>query len=453
MPPGDPALPTPSDTDLADLTARFAASSGPGLSAELSAELALEIVLHEIVEQACLATGATGAAIVLERDGEMVCRATSGPTAPQLGARMDAESGLSGECMRTRRVLRCDDAMTDPRADVEASARLGVRSVIVFPLVRSHRGEDPRDVTTLGILEAFSSRPAAFGDRDEHTLEALAGSVLQTLERAAELPAQVQENSAALPESATDPQLELASVAPSRSGWDLSGLDIVTRALGVVVMGLAVWLGVRVFQHLSSKQSLPAKATSTKVLATDSGRTNGAASGSHAGSPVVPAPTSPASKPAAPAANLARARETSSPPEGSLLVFENGKEVFRMPPSSGSAETPDTAQGNGLERAASVQPERVVDVAPDVAEGSLIHRVEPEYPEQARQQQIQGAVVLEARIGPDGAVQELKLVSGPPLLAEAAIAAVKQWRFRPRQAHGAPAEMQTTVTLNFRLPR
>ena len=60
------AQPLP-ETDLADLTARFAASGGPGLSPELSTELALEIVLHEIVEQTCLATGATGAAIVLER--------------------------------------------------------------------------------------------------------------------------------------------------------------------------------------------------------------------------------------------------------------------------------------------------------------------------------------------------------------------------------------------------
>jgi protein TonB len=65
---------------------------------------------------------------------------------------------------------------------------------------------------------------------------------------------------------------------------------------------------------------------------------------------------------------------------------------------------------------------------------------------------MQGAVVLEVRIGRDGAIQEVKLLSGQRLLAEAAIAAVKQWRFKPRLVKGQPVEAQTTVTLNFKLP-
>ena len=89
---------------------------------------------------------------------------------------------------------------------------------------------------------------------------------------------------------------------------------------------------------------------------------------------------------------------------------------------------------------------------PETAEGSLLQRVEPEYPEEARQQRIQGAVVLDVRIGRDGAIEDVKLVSGQPLLANAAIAAVKQWRFKPRTQKGQPVEMQTRVTLNFRMP-
>jgi TonB family protein len=88
-----------------------------------------------------------------------------------------------------------------------------------------------------------------------------------------------------------------------------------------------------------------------------------------------------------------------------------------------------------------------------VAEGSLLYRVEPEYPENARRQQMQGSVVLDVRMGRDGAVQAVNLVSGQDLLAEAAIAAVKQWRFKPRMVKGQPAEMQTKVILNFRLPQ
>jgi protein TonB len=87
-----------------------------------------------------------------------------------------------------------------------------------------------------------------------------------------------------------------------------------------------------------------------------------------------------------------------------------------------------------------------------MAEDSLLRRVEPEYPEQAMQKQIQGSVVLEVRIDPEGLVQGIKVVSGQPILADAAMAAVKQWRFKPQLVSRRPAEMQTTITLNFRLP-
>src|SRR5882724_2609180 len=125
------------ELDLNELAAKFSAHGDGNVSAELSADLALEIVLNEIVEQACLATGASGAAIVLKRDGELVCRASSGETAPQLGSRLDDEAGLSGQCIQTRRLLRCDDAQSDPRTDMEASRLLGVHAVMVMPLLRN----------------------------------------------------------------------------------------------------------------------------------------------------------------------------------------------------------------------------------------------------------------------------------------------------------------------------
>src|SRR5580658_2734422 len=93
--------------DFEELAALFAAQGGGGISAEVSADLALEIVLNEIVEQACLATGATGAAIMLVWNGEMVCRASNGVNAPELGAPLGSESGLTAECIRTRQVQRC----------------------------------------------------------------------------------------------------------------------------------------------------------------------------------------------------------------------------------------------------------------------------------------------------------------------------------------------------------
>jgi protein TonB len=151
----------------------------------------------------------------------------------------------------------------------------------------------------------------------------------------------------------------------------------------------------------------------------------------------------------------------SFPPEGSLLVYENGKEVFRMPPTPGHGESAASAtsangsavNGTQVRRASSVEPAGALELSPEVAEGSLLYRVEPEYPEEARRQQIQGSVVLDVRIDRDGAIQEVKLLSGQPLLAEAAIAAVKQWRLKPRTLQGHPVEMQTRVILNFRMPR
>jgi protein TonB len=98
-----------------------------------------------------------------------------------------------------------------------------------------------------------------------------------------------------------------------------------------------------------------------------------------------------------------------------------------------------------------VTPERVLALSPAAAANSLIHRVEPDYPEEARKRQLQGPVVLDIHIGQDGTVLDTKLVSGEPLLADAAMAAVRQWRFQPRLVDGAPAEMQTRITLNFRL--
>lgn len=112
-------------------------------------------------------TGATGAAIALAAQGHMKCYATSGPTAPPLGAPVPLDSGFSGECLRTRQPLRCDDTEIDPRVNREACARLGgVRSMLLVPVIQRH--------AAVGILEVFSTNPRTFEDTDEHMLELLA---------------------------------------------------------------------------------------------------------------------------------------------------------------------------------------------------------------------------------------------------------------------------------------
>jgi protein TonB len=78
-----------------------------------------------------------------------------------------------------------------------------------------------------------------------------------------------------------------------------------------------------------------------------------------------------------------------------------------------------------------------------------IVKVQPVYPPLAKQARIQGVVILEAIIGKDGAVTEVKVISGHPLLQQAAIDAVSQWKYKPTLLNGEPVEVVTTVTVNF----
>jgi len=88
----------------------------------------------------------------------------------------------------------------------------------------------------------------------------------------------------------------------------------------------------------------------------------------------------------------------------------------------------------------------------EAARALAIHTVDPAYPQEARAQKLQGPVVLQTVIGRDGSVQDVKLLRGYFVLAKAAIAAVKQWRFRPSTLNGRPVEAQTTITVNFTYP-
>ena len=99
---------------------------------------------------------------------------------------------------------------------------------------------------------------------------------------------------------------------------------------------------------------------------------------------------------------------------------------------------------------AAVQPKRI-RVALGVTRGLLIRIIEPTYPLLARQARVQGEVVLKAIVTREGDIKELELISGHPMLAPAAIAAVKQWHYRPFLLNGEPIEVETMVTVTFNL--
>jgi protein TonB len=98
-------------------------------------------------------------------------------------------------------------------------------------------------------------------------------------------------------------------------------------------------------------------------------------------------------------------------------------------------------------------PVKRIRVASGVAEANLIHDVPPQYPPEAGRGRIEGTVVLMAVIGTDGTVKDVQVESGPALLAQAAIDAVKQWRYKPYLLNGQPVEIGSRITINFTMSR
>jgi periplasmic protein TonB len=92
-----------------------------------------------------------------------------------------------------------------------------------------------------------------------------------------------------------------------------------------------------------------------------------------------------------------------------------------------------------------------VRVSQGVSQGLLMKKVTPQYPPLAKQARIQGVVVLQALIGKDGSIQNLHVVSGHPMLTNAALEAVKEWKYKPYYLNGEPVEVETTINVNFSL--
>src|SRR6202140_1494645 len=139
----------------------------------------LDSTLQLLVERAQYITGATGTALALPHGEEMVCHASAGSSAPAIGARLQVRSGLTGESISRRQLLRCDNAETDPRVNLEACRALGIASIVVLPLLR-------RTGEVRGLFELFSDHPYAFEERDLIALERMAALTLTALDLAEE---------------------------------------------------------------------------------------------------------------------------------------------------------------------------------------------------------------------------------------------------------------------------
>lgn len=412
--------------------ARTLAAHGGGA---VSVDLAFDLVLNEVVGEARNASGATGAAIALFRDGELVCRATSGENAPDLGVRVETASSLAGTCVTTGEMQLCRDTDSDPRVNAEACRRLGVRSMLIAPLVDTQK--------VFGILQVFSAWPNAFGNREISAVQVLAGRIAESNREAqTEATAGPTTGAAVTTPDAVRTTLDTPQTpeqrepSPEPESAPFSGLiedearpprtETWSAILVVLVIATAILLGVvigwrKAAMGTGARAQVQAVAVAPPTQTTD-----------HS---VVETQTTPEAADSAEAPKAAPAVKTSSaspavdPPSGGLVVTQNGKVIYRSPlrPAPAPAK-------------------------PQPSTNRLIYRVEPEYPAQAREQGVQGAVVLDVQVLGTGTVGNITVISGDRLLADAAVHAVKQWRYQPYLVDGSPVESDTRITIRFTLP-
>ncbi|MGH9502689.1 MAG: energy transducer TonB [Terriglobales bacterium] len=229
-----------------------------------------------------------------------------------------------------------------------------------------------------------------------------------------------------------------------------------TVALTVAVIALSVMLGwmmgragwnMAVNRGQNKISSLPEEA----IAAARATETPASPSATVTETPTPPTPTaivSPTQSNPALKKKIAAAE-----PRGGLVMYERGEVIFRAPPSEavpGSKKKigPVETQVTGTPGSAAASDQR----KDPSASSYLLTKVVPEYPEEAKQQRLQGPVVMNVLVASDGSVHELKVISGDPQLAQAAAHAVRQWRFRPHLFKGKPAEFETRITVNFALP-
>jgi len=416
-----PRDPIERHTDVTEVFRKLAAHGGGAVSFDL----ALDLVLNELVQLARDATGADGAAIALERDGQMVCRATTGGNAPDLGVRVETTSGLTGACLQAGETQLCSDTETDARVDAAACRQLGVRSMLIAPVTSGAQAT--------GILEVFSSRADAFAAHDIDTVRGLARKIADSqkgIEKELLAPEPIAETSIAElmnPPSAAPPKVPDEALVPDLAGErPRPSRDVWTSVLVILVIVAAVALGLLIGWRQAAKN---------RTNAAPSGGGNSASvqrpAEDQPNAPRIADPSAGDTANVNSAAQTKTAAATSTGESGALVITENGKVIYRQVPAAPARATHNNAQG---------------------PRGQLIRRVEPQYPELAKNQGIQGTVVLDVQVLGDGQMGSIQVISGDPLLADAAVQAVKQWKYQPRSVDGRPAESHDRVTIRFTLP-
>ncbi len=503
---------------------------------ELRAELQLEnlsgaAALQRIVERAMAATGASGAAIALEDGSGIVCRATTG-NAPHLGVRIQANSGLSGECVRTGQIVRCEDTESDFRVDAELCRQIHLRSALILPLYRGER--------LCGVLEAFSDRPRAFEAPHVLLLRRVCDLVVETAGALLEdlPPARGATEKALDPTPAASTASPASVVAPQSTRRAKRSVKAASLAKTIVcdVCGHANGRGRRICAkcdvplsvvenylgaptaeqtraaeaaelvagRLATSQNpvpvsaVPSRYRLAQIIAAAIVLLAGAAlltgvwskgarvqpepqpvavlSADPLPQPAVPTPQavaveSPAklksddSTPHPPAAAKPAPRKQVAEAELEdevAVIFPKPAPAARQPRPVVSEEIkpsplpPSNYPLPSFPQAVAVPELRVVAdsrptqaVSRGITGGKLVKKVAPVYPEVAKRTKKSGSISIAATVSQDGTLRNLRVLSGDPILADAALEAVRRWRYEPYRLNGKPIEVDTTIQVNF----
>jgi TonB family protein len=430
-------------------------ASGINLGSSLSS---FQSLLNRTVVEVLEGTGASAVAVALaEGANGMACRASVGANSPGLGTRVDVESGLSGECVRSGSTMRCDNAESDPRVNSAACQRLGIRSIVATPI--------QVDSEVVGIIEAFSDKADAFGQQDAKTLEHAARKIAEASgQRSSATPPPKIE-----PETIADTTPEAAREAPSIATPQTAARPPIrtTRSIPphvafavsvILLLAIGVWSlwprGPRrssILRPSHQPVAIPAKAEPPATASTSESpgeapkvMSSGRNKVSKQSALTVKAKQSlgdlrpQVGRVASGTQSNTQTLPVSDVPPPSLIFSSNAGAV--PPPVIRNIVEPSTAKLQGPRMSTGIE------------EGKLIRRIEPRYPNLALSSHIQGTVVLEATITRDGSVSGVRPITGNALLMNSAVNAVKQWRYTPYKLNGQPLDVQTRITLNFALP-
>jgi TonB family protein len=420
----------------------------------------LDVVLGAIAEAAQALTSASGTALAMQRDGQVVCLGRSGETAPELGARLSVDSGISGECLRMGRTLRCDDTQKDYRADPEVCRKMGLRSIAAVPL-RGRHG-------IIGVLEAFSTRPCAFAEEHMDSLAQLAELAETANARQSARPPIVVETPARQSRltAFSNIFLETGKTLFAQLGKRKRLYGTVAVALFLLLVSVAAWTAwprrasqVSAAGQLTQPQD-PAGTSASVVGAELAWKPSPARPLSSNGSGTTPAVQQSPKVEMPDASTETEASLASSTKVEDLTAADTIKRAVQRDSDSDTTAPPQLSASNlnspklgTLLSGPVTLPKFGTPISQGVREGAIEHQVTPIYPRQAIPLRLEGPVVLDATVSENGQLEDVKVVSGHTMLAQAAIDAVRQWRYRPYLLNGKPVRMQTKITVNFKMPR